>query len=257
MRQKRAKGFLKSYLQSISPPYTTRDILPIFLTILVLLGAYFGLKPVLANAMDSEPPTVPILLTAQNLSITPYTHSEQNTYHLFWSPSTDNVAVAGYRIFRNNVLIGETTQSQYHDYHKFGENYYTIESYDASGNVAKSANWRIFLPEIWCNCADQNDAVIAGFVYNSQTNKPLEEIALYINIGQPPRNLKIVNPTSNTQKTSGFYVNPFRNGENGTYQVSVSARGYQSVTKQIDLKAGFSAHQDWYLTPESPKGNRK
>src|SRR5947209_2480893 len=51
-----------------------------------------------AAAADTTPPSIPSGLTATVISSSRIT--------LAWSPSTDNVAVSGYNVFRNGTLIG-------------------------------------------------------------------------------------------------------------------------------------------------------
>jgi hypothetical protein len=57
---------------------------------------------------------------------------------LTWSPSTDNVGVAGYAIFRNGSQIGTTSQTNYQDMGVtgFASNSYAVLAYDVAGNVS-------------------------------------------------------------------------------------------------------------------------
>ena len=56
---------------------------------------------------DNQPPSTPSDLQAVAIS-------QQESY-LSWSPSTDNEFVAGYRIYRDNNLIGTTGSLKFHD----------------------------------------------------------------------------------------------------------------------------------------------
>jgi chitodextrinase len=58
-----------------------------------------------ACVADTTPPSVP-----DNEVTTGVT---QTTVSLAWSPSTDNVGVTGYRLYKNNVLAGTTAQTNY------------------------------------------------------------------------------------------------------------------------------------------------
>ena len=77
---------------------------------------------------DTTPPTVPTGLNAIAL-----------TYHqvqLQWTASTDDVAIAGYTIYRDGTSIGTTSSIAYND---FGVTYdtaysYTLDAFDTSGN---------------------------------------------------------------------------------------------------------------------------
>ena len=82
---------------------------------------------------DVEPPTSPSELTAALLG---------NKISLSWQPSTDNTAVAGYRVFRNNVQIASTASTSYSDSDLTKEvtyTYYTV-AYDAADNKSLHSN---------------------------------------------------------------------------------------------------------------------
>jgi chitodextrinase len=83
---------------------------------------------------DTEPPTIP-----QNLAAIPISSAEID---LIWDASTDNVGVAGYRIFRNGVEIATTANINYSDTGLTPATLYTYEvtAYDASGNESVKSN---------------------------------------------------------------------------------------------------------------------
>src|SRR5207249_1718138 len=56
---------------------------------------------------DTEAPSAPAALTATATSAT--------RVDLTWTPSTDNVAVTGYHVYRNNTLIATTTGPAFGD----------------------------------------------------------------------------------------------------------------------------------------------
>ena len=60
---------------------------------------------------------------------------------LSWSASTDNVAVAGYRIFRNGSQVGTTTETTYADTGLAASTTYTyvVTAFDAAGNMSASS----------------------------------------------------------------------------------------------------------------------
>ncbi|MGE5392145.1 MAG: Ig-like domain-containing protein, partial [Candidatus Saccharibacteria bacterium] len=82
------------------------------------------------NFVDTEAPTVPVNLTA---SATSASH-----INLAWSAATDNVAVTGYRIYRNGTQIGNGTTTSFGDNGlASGTTYaYTVAAYDAAGNLS-------------------------------------------------------------------------------------------------------------------------
>jgi len=79
---------------------------------------------------DTTPPSVP-----SNLAVTGTTASSAA---LSWSPSTDNVGVAGYRVYRNGVQVGTTAGTSFTDTGLSASTHYTytVAAYDAAGNVS-------------------------------------------------------------------------------------------------------------------------
>ncbi|HLO89811.1 MAG TPA: fibronectin type III domain-containing protein [Lentimicrobium sp.] len=83
---------------------------------------------------DVTPPTIPTNLTASTITAT--------DLYLSWVPSTDNVAVTGYRIFMNDLLKDSVTSAQYQVVGLTGNTTYTfyVVAYDAAGNVSAPGN---------------------------------------------------------------------------------------------------------------------
>jgi chitodextrinase len=81
-------------------------------------------------ADDFTPPSVPGDLQASNITPSSLTVS--------WTASTDNVAVAGYRVFRNGTQVGSTTNTTFSDNGLVpGTTYsYTVEAFDSSNNFS-------------------------------------------------------------------------------------------------------------------------
>jgi fibronectin type 3 domain-containing protein len=71
-----------------------------------------------------------------------FVRSTATSIYLSWTVPTDNVAVAGYRIYRDGVNVGETTDSSYIDNGlSSDETYgYYITAYDFSGNESAFSN---------------------------------------------------------------------------------------------------------------------
>ena len=82
---------------------------------------------------DTTPPTEPSAVSVQWAS-------DQSQVTVSWNAASDNVGVAGYRVFRNGTMIAtvagdtttyaDTTGSPYDTY------FYSVESVDAQGNVS-------------------------------------------------------------------------------------------------------------------------
>lgn len=80
------------------------------------------------GAADTLAPSIPSNLTAEALS-----SSEIN---ISWSASIDNIGVAGYKVYRNNIEIGNTKAFSFLDSGLTADtNYsYAVSAYDAAGN---------------------------------------------------------------------------------------------------------------------------
>lgn len=83
---------------------------------------------------DSEPPSVPAALNAAAAST--------SQINLTWSASTDNVAVAGYRVFRGSQQIANVTGAtalQDAGLNAATAYSYVVSAYDAAGNVSPAS----------------------------------------------------------------------------------------------------------------------
>jgi hypothetical protein len=83
---------------------------------------------------DLTPPTAPLGLSA--------TTRRKGGVSLAWSSSQDNVAVSGYRVFRNGVLIATSSSLDYVDGStgSGGTYQYFVKAFDAAGNLSASSN---------------------------------------------------------------------------------------------------------------------
>ncbi|MGB2791553.1 MAG: fibronectin type III domain-containing protein, partial [Candidatus Moraniibacteriota bacterium] len=81
-----------------------------------------------ATNSDTSAPSVPTGLSGTATSMT--------TVDLSWTASTDNVGVAGYRVFRDGVQVGTTSAVSYSDtgLTKSTAYSYSVLAYDAAGN---------------------------------------------------------------------------------------------------------------------------
>jgi hypothetical protein len=85
-----------------------------------------------ATTADTTAPSTPGPVTAASAS---------DHVTLSWPPASDDVGVAGYRIFRDGSLVQTTTATSWSDAAvTAGATYsYRVEAYDAAGNTASSA----------------------------------------------------------------------------------------------------------------------
>jgi len=102
---------------------------------------------------DTTSPSVPTNLSATGIS--------SSGIALNWAASTDNVAVAGYKVFRGGLQIATTTQTNYTDNGlSVSTSYtYTVSAFDASGNVSDqstTATGTTLSPDIIAPSVPQN-----------------------------------------------------------------------------------------------------
>lgn len=83
---------------------------------------------------DTVPPSVPAGLSASAAS--------WSTVNLSWEASTDNVGVAGYRVYRNGGQIGTSAGTSYSDRTTSPSTgySYTVSAYDGAGNVSAQSS---------------------------------------------------------------------------------------------------------------------
>ncbi|MBI4087283.1 MAG: right-handed parallel beta-helix repeat-containing protein, partial [Candidatus Liptonbacteria bacterium] len=87
---------------------------------------------------DTTPPSVPTNLLA--------VASSSSQINLSWTASTDNVGVAGYKIYRGSLLLASWSGTSYSDVGTFpslspSTSYtYTVAAYDAAGNVSSQSS---------------------------------------------------------------------------------------------------------------------
>ena len=94
---------------------------------------------------DVTPPTTPGALTATADLVT-------HTIALSWTASTDDVGVAGYRVFRDNgtTPIATVNGTTFNDTNQLGTHVYAVAAIDAAGNqsaLSNSATATVIIPE--------------------------------------------------------------------------------------------------------------
>lgn len=83
---------------------------------------------------DNDPPTIPSNLNASNVT--------NSSLTLSWSGSSDNIGVAGYRIYKNNSSIGQTASLTYNVQSLAPATTYSfyVKAYDEAGNFSGPGN---------------------------------------------------------------------------------------------------------------------
>lgn len=86
---------------------------------------------------DTVAPIAPTLERAEAVS--------GSEIDLRWVPSTDNIGIKGYKVYRNDVVVKDITTTDFRDTGlKPGTTYkYYIAAYDAAGNLSKISNVRM------------------------------------------------------------------------------------------------------------------
>lgn len=91
-----------------------------------LIGASYSVRP-----KDTSAPTAPSTLLAV---------LKRGQVNLSWAASTDNLAVAGYRVWRNGAAIATVTGTTWVDLAATTGTYtYSVVAYDVAGNVSPSS----------------------------------------------------------------------------------------------------------------------
>lgn len=96
-------------------------------------GQYSPLGPAFENMILMAPDR-----TAPQVPSAPVTQLARTGISLTWHPASDNVGVAGYRVFKNGILIGTTAATSFLDGNgsKNSGASYTLQAFDVAGNVS-------------------------------------------------------------------------------------------------------------------------
>lgn len=156
----------------------------------VLIAISFFLVPGILHAQSADvtPPTKP---GAISVSVS---HSVQ--VNVSWGASTDNVGVAGYRLYRNGVLVADTSDLSYTEVAPNGGYSYSVVAYDAAENVSpisgpspvvvvtqdtiapSAPTWISLVPATssivlsW-NAATDNVGVVGYYIYKNGNKLPM------------------------------------------------------------------------------------
>jgi hypothetical protein len=115
----------------LGAPGSTGDRLATATKAAVSIGHAVALRPLGApDVSDTTKPSTPGGLNATGVS--------SSQIDLTWTPSTDNVGVIGYRIYRGAALVGESITARFSDtgLAADAEYSYTVVAVDAAGNLS-------------------------------------------------------------------------------------------------------------------------
>lgn len=239
------------------PPYAGPDLPFILITIFVLVFGALALNTVRAQVLDSEPPSAPTSsypTGTLEFPDPPWSYAVQKTAHLFWNPSTDNIGVTGYNVYRDGAFLAKTQDTFYNDYTPpLGRLKYEIEAIDAAGNISPRLVQPVALNETQSNALSSSDAVLSGYIIDSSGKPFVGQFRFVINQG--PNEKDTGRPhwiyASYSRYTEGF-------PKAGTYTVKFLTWGneYEPIEKQVTLIQGYSVNQNFYLTAAT-KGKKQ
>ena len=144
--------------------------------------------------VDMEPPSIPTNLQLMNVNSSKIAFS--------WTPSTDNVGVSGYEIFRedtngNDVKIGESLGSNYTATGLQPATFYLfkVTAKDTTGNISTKSNGL----GLYTDSLVTKDEIIYGDALNANWQSSSTLLSMTINNNVYPlinsRSIKINNPT--------------------------------------------------------------
>jgi thermitase len=128
------------------------------------------------GGVDTSAPTTPMNLVASNISATQVT--------LSWNPSSDNVLVSGYDVYRNGAKLATVSGSAYTNTGLTGDTtyVYAVVARDVAGNAsAQSASVSVTTPSMsfGLTSASVSAKTATTAVVNISTNKPAMVMVKY------------------------------------------------------------------------------
>jgi chitodextrinase len=191
------------------------------------------------EAPDTQEPSVPTGLDASAVSST--------QINLTWNASSDNVGVAGYRIYRNsssspiatvgNTSYGDTGLSPSTTYA------YVVRAFDAAGNTSGPSNTASAT-----TLQPEPDGTLVGQVTSASTGDPVAGVIIKVSIpGVKGKRGKVGTTTTNA---SGLYAMTL-NG--GSYTLQTSIKGFHRQSKPATIISGGTTTVNFSLAPKGKK----
>ncbi len=187
--------------------------------------------------IDTIPPSVPQGLSAS---------FNGTLVQLSWEPSTDNLEVLGYEIFRNDTLFDTVDASFYNDiYIQNNLLYvYNVRSFDSAGNYSQLSNDVSIVTNI------NSDT---GFVIN-HTNTDISAIPisaindakndLHIAYGHTSHGGQLISGMVNIDYLGATYLLDAFMNNNGVYLLRYGG-GSDGVNTYLDIRSNFIQQSDW------------
>jgi glucose/arabinose dehydrogenase/chitodextrinase len=211
-----------------------------------------SLKPAPSSA-DATPPTTPANLTASSAS--------SSAVNLSWNASTDNIGVAGYKIFRNGNSIATTVNTSYSDTGLSPSTTYsyTVSAFDSAGNespqsspatattaalgsialdlASRSSNGNNVNSISWSHTVTNNGSntvLIVGGVSRDGTDSRRPVIGITYNGVNLTRVREDDEPVNNVYSSLWYLVNPAP----GPHTITITYAG--AVTEAFGMAASFT-----------------
>jgi hypothetical protein len=196
------------------------------------IGGYeFNINNPKVKAIDSTAPSAPTGLVAT---------ANATTINLAWNASTDNVGVAGYRIYRSGTEIGASPVTSSVDTAVVkGVSYsYRVKAYDAAGNLSAASNTAtmiIPLP-VQVSITSSYPVTIANTsnaTINWTTNIPATGVVAY---GTSPTKLNLTVRVSQLLTSQAALITGLVSGITYYYNISVNSGQTTALSKTFSFK---------------------
>lgn len=179
-------------------------------------------------APDTQPPTAPTNLIASAVS--------SSQINLSWNPSSDNIGVTGYDVYRDNVKITTVNTTSFGDTGLSAATAYTyfVIALDNAGNVSPNSS---------VASATTQPQLTVGNITGTVSNSSGAAIA----------GAKVATTVNGAKRT--FYTNAqgiytFTGLAPGTYTVTFSAKGYANLKTSVIVTAGVTTINNVTLTKQ-------
>jgi cellulose 1,4-beta-cellobiosidase len=158
---------------------------------------------------------------------------------IYWSPSTDNVGVAGYYVFRDGTQIARTALPNYFDtgLSPGTSHVYVVRAFDAGGNVSSGSS---NLNAKTVALSTSSTGTVAGVVYSS-AGRPLANVVVTLS-GYG---------ITKTTKTGNTGVYKFTSLAAGTYTLTVTTTGTTTTASPPGTSVTSTAGQTLVLVASS------
>lgn len=178
---------------------------------------------------DTEPPTVPTNLVAMPVSPT--------QINLTWNPSTDNVGIVGYEVYRDGTKIAVIGTTSFGDNScSPGTTYnYSVRAYDAIDNVSPISNTATATTPAEVTTAPVGS--ISGTVYSS-TGGVISGARVRVKISVIVGGVKKTYYTDSSRAYSILDLPP------DTYAVTYQAQFYVNQKDLVTVRAGVNTLHD-------------